>query len=696
MRKKMMVITMCMMLFVPVLLAAAGDGPKNDAMEMESEAFRFEVTRTMKDMRMISRALRNYITDNKRAPHVNTMEEVAKAIQPFYIKTCPLTDVWGGKLLYKYDPQNPKAYLLASAGSDGRFAGYPQKGTWSNASVRTGGDLIYDGKSFVYGPAPFKKTGPDKEEKQDVEAEKAAITKVIRQAFIEGAVSRADEKAVKKGYHSRGRMFDFRYTDIKSYSRADWIKRMKTIPPMPGVEHRIKVLSVTGYAASALVEVLKDKKLFIVEHMSLYKLKGGWKIIGSLIYSPAYKIPRPRRAIHIDPASLDAFCGKYVLGPRFYFNVKKKKNHLLVETSRQDPLEVFPETPVTFFSRQLGVTFTFLKDASGKVTQLIGRFGGKEYIARRTTPRVSVFPGGSSDRKSLKWQMKEVEAGPFRSRKDALQPYGDRLPGHLELARESRKPGGRFYVLKKEPLGTGNDVEGVSVDKRVPGGAGIAFTFTDDGAARFRKYSSANKGKKIAHLLSGRVVFAAEINGVFSKHAVIAGRFSKDEAMRFCTDFRAARDKGRPFILKSLDIMAVVGEPFKTKKEALEKYGADIGGKYLLKASDPDRLPRRYYVLKKEVIVSLKDFRSVTRSRGGGDIRGIAFSLDDAGAGRMKAHSSANIGSRLAVLLNGRVISAPKLQGVVFRDGVIHGRFSAKEIEEIIVRIKLFIAKQKQ
>ncbi|MGB9006752.1 MAG: hypothetical protein WCB96_13595 [Candidatus Aminicenantales bacterium] len=48
-------------------------------------------------------------------------------------------DAWGNKLLVQIDPKN-NTYRIASAGSDGRFLGFDQKGGYSDLA---GKDIIF-------------------------------------------------------------------------------------------------------------------------------------------------------------------------------------------------------------------------------------------------------------------------------------------------------------------------------------------------------------------------------------------------------------------------------------------------------------------------------------------------------------------------------------------------------------------------
>ena len=119
---------------------------------------------TMGDMNTVGRALKHYIEDYNQAPRANSIEELRTILQPFYIKTLPLADAWENEILYKVDPKDPKKYWIGSPGSDGKFQGFDQKGTWKFEEREKGQDIILTNGDFTY--------KPDLEEKKKKENKK--------------------------------------------------------------------------------------------------------------------------------------------------------------------------------------------------------------------------------------------------------------------------------------------------------------------------------------------------------------------------------------------------------------------------------------------------------------------------------------------------------------------------------------------
>jgi hypothetical protein len=116
------------------------------------KTFEGRLRATMGDMHTIGRAIKSYMQDLGHAPKAASIKELKRIIQPFYIKTLPLTDAWENELLYKVDPKNPKNYWIGSSGSDGKFEGFDQEGTWKFEEGEKGQDIVLANGDFTYMP----------------------------------------------------------------------------------------------------------------------------------------------------------------------------------------------------------------------------------------------------------------------------------------------------------------------------------------------------------------------------------------------------------------------------------------------------------------------------------------------------------------------------------------------------------------
>lgn len=106
--------------------------------------------------------------------------------------------------------------------------------------------------------------------------------------------------------------------------------------------------------------------------------------------------------------------------------------------------------------------------------------------------------------------------------------------------------------------------------------------------------------------------------------------------------------------------------------------------------TQPKTQPTAFVIVESPAIIDgseLRDAAAVTRS-GGNDDYQISFSLKPSGATKFGDWTGRNIGEFLAVVLNGEVKSAPTIQGQIFNEGQITGRFTKQSAEDLALTLK--------
>jgi preprotein translocase subunit SecD len=89
-----------------------------------------------------------------------------------------------------------------------------------------------------------------------------------------------------------------------------------------------------------------------------------------------------------------------------------------------------------------------------------------------------------------------------------------------------------------------------------------------------------------------------------------------------------------------------------------------------------------YYLVRRQSVVTGRDLRSAQAGRGELGQPNVRFTLNSRGAEALERETARNVGRRLAIVLDGRVISAPTIEGVVGAEGQIRGGFTAAEADE--------------
>jgi len=117
-----------------------------------------KVKATMGDMKSIGTAIESYITDNSLAPGDGALTRITDLniyIAPFYIKSLPTKDGWGGFLRYRSNESSnpePTEYSIISYGKDGTStpidinnSGYP-----IHNMAAFNNDICFSNGTFTY------------------------------------------------------------------------------------------------------------------------------------------------------------------------------------------------------------------------------------------------------------------------------------------------------------------------------------------------------------------------------------------------------------------------------------------------------------------------------------------------------------------------------------------------------------------
>ena len=88
-------------------------------------------------------------------------------------------------------------------------------------------------------------------------------------------------------------------------------------------------------------------------------------------------LPAPRQAVKLDPALYDAYAGEYELRPGFTLVITREGDHIFAQASGQPKLEIFPESPTSFFLKEVDAQLEFVRGEDGKVTAVRLHQGGQ-------------------------------------------------------------------------------------------------------------------------------------------------------------------------------------------------------------------------------------------------------------------------------------------------------------------------------
>ena len=119
-----------------------------------------------------------------------------------------------------------------------------------------------------------------------------------------------------------------------------------------------------------------DKKLTVIVLTNLAAAPAGTIARGVAgLYDPEVALIE-HVAVRIDPKSFAPYTGEYEMAPGVVLTVSREGDKLWLQTPGQPRMEFLAESETAFFIQGMEALFTFVKDASGKVTHVILHQGG--------------------------------------------------------------------------------------------------------------------------------------------------------------------------------------------------------------------------------------------------------------------------------------------------------------------------------
>ncbi len=137
-----------------------------------------------------------------------------------------------------------------------------------------------------------------------------------------------------------------------------------------------------------------------------------------------------------------------------------------------------------------------------------------------------------------------------------------------------------------------------------------------------------------------------------------------------------------------LEFKEVVAGPFATEEAALLEYKGTLPEDLVLIKANPHRLDKGFYVMKLASVVTGKDLKRAHRTQDEYGAPSVGFSFNNQGAEKFERFTAASIGKRLAIILDDRAESVATIQDVISTDGIIHGKFTVQEVDDIVLVLK--------
>jgi protein-export membrane protein, SecD/SecF family len=137
-----------------------------------------------------------------------------------------------------------------------------------------------------------------------------------------------------------------------------------------------------------------------------------------------------------------------------------------------------------------------------------------------------------------------------------------------------------------------------------------------------------------------------------------------------------------------LEFHLVVGGPYLTEEAALQEYNGQLPDDLEIVRTNPRRLDKGFYVLKAATVVPGKDLKGARRAQDEYGAPAVGFSFNSQGAAQFERFTAANIGKPLSIVLDERIESVATIQDVISADGIIKGRFTMDEVDDLVLVLR--------
>ncbi len=107
-----------------------------------------------------------------------------------------------------------------------------------------------------------------------------------------------------------------------------------------------------------------------------------------------------------------------------------------------------------------------------------------------------------------------------------------------------------------------------------------------------------------------------------------------------------------------------------------------------LKDENKNIVGQRYWILEKRQVITGRDLKTARVSSGEFNEPTVSFFLTSEGGKKFGDVTGDNIGRGLAIVLDGKVISAPTIQDRITDQGVIHGSFTYQEVQDLVTVLR--------
>lgn len=222
---------------------------------------------------------------------------------------------------------------------------------------------------------------------------------------------------------------------------------------------------------------------------------------------------------------------------------------------------------------------------------------------------------------------------------------------------------------------------GALFDRTSSAGGSYTFTLKPAQVTRLRQETVAQALQTIER----------RVNELGVAEPIVAPHGSADQIlvqMPGVTDVNRAKEIIRSTAL--LELKIVEDGPAPSREALLAARGGAVPAdlEVLPGASEPGGTGPSFYLVKRTAGITGRDLRNARPTLDENNQPAVGFSLNAQGAEKFAALTSQHIGRPLAIILDGRVQSAPTIEGRIYDEGRISGSFTQQEVQDLSLTLR--------
>lgn len=105
--------------------------------------------------------------------------------------------------------------------------------------------------------------------------------------------------------------------------------------------------------------------------------------LAAVFLGEKFEMPKIRTTISLPADTLDRYVGKFALAPGAIMSITREGNQLFTQLTGQQRIEIYPESPTSFFPRVVDATITFEFGPDGKAKSITLHQNGRDMPAPR-------------------------------------------------------------------------------------------------------------------------------------------------------------------------------------------------------------------------------------------------------------------------------------------------------------------------